>query len=381
MRKVDIVSFKMYSYDADYFNNEVMVHYKNSILIYFDFNKVWVEYKPRHIEFKKGSFNLFMPKTGNKNLDYYLLTVVMTINLIKIFWFISAICFKFRPRVLFVEHTYVAILGGMLKVFKLCKKSIYVTNDWVANDKNKKRLLGYIHCNVVFPLLDFVACKLNDLVINFTVQIAEARNKFWGKKIAKREKPHSFKPKIAVDENLLDNKSNNLCFLGNMREDSGLDIAIKSLSKIRNTIDSNLIIIGEKTQHYEYFKRLSKQYNVEAYVKFLGFVKTDQFKEILSKCFCGINILTSLNSYSDYGIPGKQIHYLQHLLPVIVTEGSGIFVSVIKDSELGIVIEPTKDAFIEAVFKIYEQQKEYRGNIIRHIESLPKIDIKELIEG
>ncbi len=166
-----------------------------------------------------------------------------------------------------------------------------------------------------------------------------------------------------------------------MRKDSGLDLAIKALSKIRQDEDVSLIILGPKTHHYDYFKQLSKQYHVEQYVKFLGFVENDQFDKILSDCFCGINILTAKETYSYYTIPGKIMHYIQYMLPVIVTDGVGYFSSVVRNNKLGLVIEPSETEFIDAVYKIFHAQGQYRNNILRYVSSLPKIDIKELIEN
>ena len=162
---------------------------------------------------------------------------------------------------------------------------------------------------------------------------------------------------------------------------SGLDIAIKSLGRIRSAIDSNLIIIGKKSQSYEFFKQLASDCGVENYVKFLGFVETDQFKEILSKCFCGINIVKNQGSYSSYTIPGKFLHYIQYLLPAITTKSAGPFSYVLKNEKLGLVIEASEDEFINAVDKIYKNQEEYRRNILGYVDAMQETTIKELIEN
>jgi len=75
------------------------------------------------------------------------------------------------------------------------------------------------------------------------------------------------------------------------------------------------------------------------------------------------------------------VHYLQYLLPVITTEGAGPFTSIIREEELGLVIEPTENAFMSAVNKVYEEFPRYRQNIVQYINSMPKVDIKELIES
>lgn len=380
MNRIDMLAFKIYCHDSDYFNELIVSQYDNPVIINFTFDKVCIRYKPPNINFKKEKINLFK-FTRNENLNYYLLPIGTLINHFIFCGLIFSICLKFKPKVLLVEHTYVAIFAGIMRKCNLCEKSVLIAPDWIANAKNKKRLLGRIHCNLIFPFLDFLACKLNDSVINYTAQIGEARNRFWGKKITKKEKIYLCPLRIAVSNTFIDTKGKNICFIGQMRKDSGLDLAIKALNKIRQHEDISITIIGPKTQHYEYFKQLSKQYNVERYVKFLGFVETDQFNKILSDCFCGINILTIKETYSYNTIPGKIMHYIQYMLPVIVTEGVGHFSSVIRDNELGLVIEPSESEFINAIYKIFQEQRQYRDNILGYVNSLSKIDMKELIEN
>lgn len=378
MNKLDILIFKQYSSDTDSFIEDILDYKSNSVILIVDFDKIMVRYKPSNINFKKNTILLF--KTKSYKLNYYISPLIVFINMVKILKLFSFICWRYRPKVFWVENSYAALIVGFLRKCHLCGKSIYLPGDWVAIKGNKKKLLSYVGNNLVFPILDYLACKLNDVVLNHTKKIAEARYKFWGKKIAKKEKLYLYQPRIKISNISLNKMNKNICFIGQMRKESGLDLAIKALSKIRQHQDISLIIIGPKTQYYEYFRRLSKQYHVEPHVKFLGFVETDRFINILSDCFCGINLLIVKDTYSFYTIPGKIMHYIQYLLPVIATEGTGYFSSVVKDNELGLVIEASETEFINAVYKIYHEQREYRNNIIKYINSFPKVDIKELIE-
>lgn len=378
MSKIDILAFKSYSYDTDSFIEDILFYSRNSILLISDFDKITVRYKPSNINFRESTISYF--KTKNYKLNYYISPLLLGVNMFIFIKVVSTICWKYRPKVCWIENSYAAVIAGILRKCNLCGKSIYVPGDWVVSINNKK-FLSYIANNLFFPILDYLACKLNDLVLNHTEKISKARYKFWGKKIAKKEKLYSYKMQIKASNTHTDKEKKAICFIGNMREDSGLDIAIKSLVEMRKKHDFIIKIIGPKRQHYEYVKKLSSKYDVEQYVEFPGFVDTDKLAEILSDCSCGINLVTNINSYSSYTIPGKLIHYLQYLLPVIVTEGIGPLTSIIRDNKLGVVIEPSQDAFIDAVFKIYDEQKQYRENIVRYINSIPKIDIRELIES
>jgi glycosyltransferase involved in cell wall biosynthesis len=372
MVKADILAFKMNSSDTESFENDIINYSKNSIILIHDLEKITVRYKPSNIYLKDNIIWYF--KTKNHKYFY----IFNTVKILKLFFLI---CWKFRPRVVWVENTDAAVIVGLLRKCRLCDESIYVPGDWLVNPVNKKNFFSYVANNLLFPINDYLACKLNDVVLNHTPRLSEARYKFWGRKIAKKEKLYIFNPRIKISAISPNKMSKNICFIGQMRKDSGLDLAIKALNKIRQEEDVSLIIIGPKTHHYEYFKQLSKQYHVEQYVKFLGFVETDQLIKILSDCFCGINILTLKQTYSYYTIPGKIMHYIQYMLPVIVTDGIGFFSSVVRDNELGLVIEPSETEFINSIFKIFHAQEQYRNNILKYVSSLPKIDIKELIEN
>lgn len=373
-----MLAFKMYSYDSDSFIEDIICYSNKSIILIYDFDKIVVQYKPSNINFSKSIIRLY--KTKNSRLNYYISPLLLLVNMVIFIKLFLMVCWKYRPKVCWIENSYAALIVGILRKCHLCDKSIHVPGDWLVNVNNKK-VYSYIANNLLFPILDYWACRLNDVVLNHTEKIAEARYKFWGKKIAKNEKLYLYKMQIKASNNHNTGEKKAVCFIGNMREDSGLDIAIKCLPDIRKKRDVILKIVGPKKQYYEYFKRLSREYDVEQYVKFLGFVETNKFAEMFSDCFCAINLVTNIDSYSSYTIPGKLIHYLQYLLPVITTEGAGPFTSVIREKELGFVVEPTKDAFVDAVFKVYSGHQQYRENIVQYINSMPKVDIKELIEN
>lgn len=379
MSKIDILAFKMYSSDTESFIDDIIGYSRNSIILVYDLDKIIVHYKPSNINFKEDTLVYF--KTHNDRLNYYISPFLCIIHILRFLKLFLVICRRYRPKVAWIENTYAGMIVGFLRKCHLCDKSIYLPGDWLVNPINKKRLFSYIGNNILFPIMDYLACKNNDLVLDHTPKITEARYNFWGRKIAKNEKLYIYRPKIKINDISPDKMNKNICFIGQMRKESGLDLAIKALKKIRQYQDISIIIIGPKIKEYEYFRRLSKQYHVEQYVKFLGFVETDRFIEILSDCFCGLGVITIKETYSFYTIPGKMMHYIQYMLPVIVTEGVGYFSTVVRDNKLGLVIGPSETEFIKAVCKIYDDQKEYRNNIIKYINSFPKTDIKELIEG
>lgn len=370
----------MNAFDTENLIKELVSYDRNCIILIYDFEKIVVAYRPLNVSFQRNIFKFHRTKSNKLNsLIAPFLSLLDIALLIKIFF---RICYMYRPKIFWIENVYVAFIIGIFNKFHLRGKLIYVATDWLVNVAEKK-LWSYIANNLIFPFLDYFACKLSNVVLYGSERLPQARYKFWGRKIPKREKIYSsiYFPGLSLKTNNSDRARNAICFLGHMRLDSGLDIAIKSLFDMRKQKDVVLKIIGPIRQNYEYFRKLTKECRVEAYVEFFGFIEADKLSEILSDCFCGINVLTSIKSYSNYGIPGKQIDYLQSLLPIVATESAGILVQVIKEKALGLIIEPSQDAFREAIIRIHKDQAKYRKNIVNFINNIQPMDIKELIDA
>lgn len=377
--RTQCVVFKMDSFDTESFNKRVEEAYGDSVIINFSFDKVWLAHLPGLQSRKQSRFRLLKIETGSEAIDYYLVVFCSFINLLFFDLILLLACLKFHPRVLLVEHTYVAIWGGFLRRIGLAGKSIYAAGDWVANDSNKKNLLGHWHCNIVFPRLDAWACRLNDEVLNYTPQIQEARFKFWSRKIPHSEKTYLYKPRVDVARDFIDKKEKKIFFLGNLRHDSGLDVVLSALKELNNRYGCGLTIVGTLGQGFDSFRRLACDQGVSELVEFKGFVETEELNILTEECFCSINLLTSQSSYSSYTVPGKFYHYLQHLLPVITTRGAGPFAQTVIQHGLGRVIDPQPQAFIDAAEDIFNHQKEYKLNILDYIDKIPKMDIHDLL--
>lgn len=380
MNRIDILVYKHDEHDVDAFNEDILSYSNNSIILNWTNDKIWVHYKPSNVTFRKNTVNFF--RMRNQRLSYLFSPFLLAINVFRLSKLFTVICWKFRPKVFLVENFLEGMIAGIIRRCKLVDKSIYLPSDWFAGYKYKK-IFSHIANNLLFPYIDYLACKLNDVVLNRPDQVAEMRNNYWGKKIAKKEEWYFPQSRVRATVKHTDGMKKNICFIGEMRIDSGLDIAIRSLDKIRKHYDITFKIIGSKRLYYDYFLDLSKQHKVDRYVHFLGFVERKDFNEVLSDCFCGINILKSMNSYSSHVIPSKIIHYLQYLLPVIVSEGANrsILLDIIKN-ELGVIIKPYENEFIDAILKVYFEQTRYRENIISYLESFPKtsLNIKEYVE-
>ena len=379
MHKIDILAFKANTFDSEDFANALMAYNSNCIILTMDLDKMTVVHKAPHVKLKKNIFKFH--KIKNSKINDLFLPFLFLFDIILIIRILAGICFRYRPRICWIENVYAAFIIGLLKIFNGYGELIYLPGDWLVNAAHKTPR-SYIANNMLFPLLDYFVCRFSDVVVYSDERLAQARFKFWGRKIPKREKIYSalYFPGMRLKVNNREGEKNAICFLGDMRLDSGLDIAIKVLRDLRKEKDIVIKIIGRKGQNFGYFWKMAKDYGLDPYVEFLGFVKTENLMEAAADCFCGINILTSINSFSNYAIPGKQMHYLQLLLPIIATENAGTLVTVIREKSLGLIIEPSAEAFREAVLKIHRDQVMYRKNIMDFVNNLKFIPIKEFIE-
>jgi len=314
----------------------------------------------------------------NPGLYYYLYPVIFLMDYLKIFIFLLSICLKQRIKIILVENTYAAVLAGILKKLCLCEKMVYLPGDWLAGSKTKKGVLSHVGGNIVFPLFDYCACRLSDLTLNCTEMISKSRYEYWGRKIAKKEL--LFRVRLTIKQNKPSAAdARNIAFMGGVRSDSGLELVIRSLNKIKGAQEICLKLIGPRNERSLVLERFAHECGADSKVMFSGFVDRQDLKSVLADCFCGVNLITSKDSYSTKTLPAKIFDYLQYLLPVIVTENSGWIADVVRTHELGEVVVPNEESFQRAVERIYQNQTRYRNNIVKYINSFQGSSLKEVL--
>ena len=230
----------------------------------------------------------------------------------------------FRPQVFFTENTYMVFLLGWYK------KTIYVSTDWLNHP--------------LYKYFDFVACKLATVYSSAPKSVNEERLKYWKRPLGKEVfYPYMIKRNFVFGPN-----RNSILFLERPRKDSGLDIALNN----------------------GYF-------HVISYYP----IPRREFKNLASQCFCGINLITDPNSHSSRTFPARIMEYLQFGLPPIITDNCGEASKIVRENFLGEVIEPTEEAFLEAVKKVYKLNSFYRNNIFNWLDDQPRITVREILES
>ena len=270
-----------------------------------------------------------------------------------------------------IHNTYVAVIGGVLRRMGMARRMIYFSGDSLAGSKTKIGVWSGVGSNIIFPIFDYLACKLSDLTLNCTENIAKCRRKFWGGNVAGKDKERVFRNKLQVKSEISPIKKNGIVFIGSVRRDSGLELCVKSLKEIRKNFDARLKIIGPVNRQTIYLKNMVRSYGVEEFVDFLGFVQRGDFKKELADCFCGISLQTGIQNYSSETLPAKIYDCLQYLLPVVITSKATSTGKEIKKNKLGVVVKPDSGEITKNIIKVYNEQTQYRKNIVKYINKLP----------
>jgi glycosyltransferase involved in cell wall biosynthesis len=299
---------------------------------------------------------------------------------LRVFCFALRLLIRFRPEVIVAEGYFLSFLIGLMKPSGLYKRSVYISGDWLEGSKRKSNLLGYAANNLFFPVIDLIACRLSYSVFNVSQEIGKKRRNYWNKQVAHIEKVIYFPLAPQWQEGDLDSRRKNICYLGIMRDDCGLDIAIRSLKRLREYEDFHIKVIGAYSYEYENLKRLAEEFEVADFVHFLGFVKREEFKSLLADCFCGLHLLKIPDAYNAFSFPSKLGDYLRYLLPVIVSENVGYFNNIILENNLGFVIKPEESQLEESLLNLYKLQPLYRRNIMKYLSNLKETRVEELIE-
>ena len=357
-KRLDLLVLKFNAWDRKSFTEEALAYSRNSMIFFFDYEKITLEYKPQNVGFSRRTIKYLQHRSMPSNSFVFLLLALADIVIgMMLFGFL---CVRFRPRVCWIDNTWPAVATGLMKKLGFCNYSIYTPSDWLACNR-KQGTVKYLANNILWPVMDYLACCLNDHVLNLTAEIGEARYNFWGKKVPKRECVGS--RTISINKSIPEQPRNKICFLGRVLPDSGLEIVISALQKTWQKNGITLKIIGPRTPHSEKLRNYIEVNNAHDFVEIYDFVEADKLYELMADCFCGINLITSPDSHTIYTIPGKLIEYIQRQMPVIVTQNIGPFHKVIQKNRLGHVIKPAEDELCDAIEHLYRNQKQCLENI------------------
>ena len=365
----------MDSFDKNLFTQDILSYNKNSMMFFYDFQGIHLENKPDHVKWFPTTIKFPWLKNGTR---FNLLLPFLWIIFFGTFLLLSVIiCVVYRPKVCLTESPWVGMVFGVARKINLCKTFIYCTGDWLANQSDKG-FLSRLANDYLFVFTDYIAITTCDLADSYSKLCNEARERHWGRKLAKNIY-HRYPPPIHIYTKAISPKKNKICFLGQVRKDSGLDLILPLLPALHRDIGAKLKIIGPSTIERTRLEATVKSLGLEPFVELYGFLPLDELEEVMKDCFCGINLITNDKSYSSFALPGKFIQYLQMKIPILATQNNGI-VDVIIENNLGVIIEPNANLILSSLLNLYKDQKSYMGNIIKYAKDYPYLSIKDYLK-
>ena len=375
-KRLEFVSLKMDSFDKKFFTQDILSYSKDSMMFFYDFNSIHLEYKPDHVKWFPTTIKF--PWLKNKTILNLLLPFLWVIFFGTFLLLSTTICILYRPKVCLTENIWAGAVFGIARKVGLCKTFICCSGDWLANQSNKG-VLSRLANNYLFVFMDYIAITTCDLVNSYSILCNEARERHWGRKLTKNIH-NRYPPPINLYPSVIAPNRSNICFLGQVRNDSGLNLILPLLTELHSDIGAKLKIIGpdstvERGHIEESIKKLGLEYLVELY----EFLPLDELEEIMKDCFCGINLITNAESYSSLAIPGKFIQYLQMKMPILATKNNGL-VNVIEKNKLGIITDTSKNMLLSSIRKLYKEQNSYMANIIKYAELHPYLSIKDYLK-
>lgn len=254
-----------------------------------------------------------------------------------------------------------SLAGIILKKLGYVKKVVFVTVDYVPQ-RFQNKLLNYI-----YHKLDYFCVRNADLIWNSSSGVEDLIMKLREKNgylVCYRKKQIPVPdgcdnlPLVSFDKLHL----NEVGFVGHLKEEIGLQLAIEAWPKIQTVIpNAKLIIIGSGP-YEDTLKRMAKGLNI----KFLGFIgDIKKVYKVLSYCAIAIApYKQTLDNYQQFGDVGKVKNYLSLGLPTVIVKVPKIAIELDK-SKCGIAIDYNKEEFIRAVLKLLLHRKllkKYREN-------------------
>lgn len=255
-----------------------------------------------------------------------------------------------------------AFSGLVLRTLGKVDKVVYYVIDFVPIRFTNKLL------NHIYHRTERFAAMHSDATWNLSERMIEGREAVW-----KRTFPGQFvvphglcfsEKKIRPISKI---KRHTLVFMGYLNKEQGLELALRSIPALIETIpDIRLIVIG--TGNYEKgYKTLTKKLNLTKRVTFCGSIPDIvKMERKMAGGAVGVATYEPQHGFNQYADPGKIKHYLSVGLPIVMTGLSNV-AKTIEKRKAGFVVAYEQEAFVDAIIKLLTDDvlyKTYRTNVV-----------------
>ena len=292
------------------------------------------------------------------------------------------------------ESSFNGMLALFIKKLGMAKHSIFVMVDALPNP-NVKGEGAYLKSpqtisppkilkilNRLVLLVQFLFTKLaykNELVwfINDKIRVRNSKQGLVPKNFI--ISPGAIDPERVKRSREISKIENSVAYIGGLKESVGVDIAIKSLSIVKNKIkDFKFIVIGGDPYLVNYYTVMAKSYGIIENVKFYGYVPDfDDAIDIIASCKIGL-ALYKPKSTSMYTDVSKPKNYLQALLPTIIIKPGPDICKGIEAYQAGICVKYDEEQIAAVILDIFKNKALY-NRLLRGVIALgEKFDYNNL---
>lgn len=380
--RIDVLVWMQESSLTDALIAEISKAKPHSLIIVASlFSGQFYAYQPPGISFRRRPLLSILSLTWmGPRMGYFFYPLLLVLAAPVMFLFYLWLGLRFRvSSVLIFDHQQAAIVG-LLRRIGLFRRLVFWSGDWYPGNTLRTGIWSRLGNEVYFPLMDWVACKWSDLTINQTAFIAEARNQYWGRQIPQEQV--GFEPPLIIKckDASVRIQGRKILFLGVTRPDSGLDLLLRALPRVRERLgEVSLKIVGPVTPTVVELKKAAGKAGLSALLECVGVADYAAFEVLFSDCYCGGNLITDPNSFSCKAIPGKILDYFQYLLPVIVSPYVGPMADTIRERKLGLVVTPEIGVVASALIELYDKRSEYVQNIQTFIRTRSSTSFVQLL--
>jgi glycosyltransferase involved in cell wall biosynthesis len=376
-KQLDLVALKWDSYDKNFFIKDTLLYSKNSILMFRDFDFFRINHKPDHV--KKFPLTIGF-RCAAKSYFLQKLLVLLNIFLTQIL-LPTYLCVCYRPKVCLSDSPLVGLIFGIAKKLGLCERIIYLGSDWFIVNRKKEPIKYFIYL-FLFYYPDYLSASLSDLVIDNSPEIKSLRELHWGRDLVKCGIA-PFPVPIEINGNINDNHRNNICFLGEVRDSSGLNVLLSILPNLNKDYNIKIKIFGPGSASRDNFQIKVREKGLDDLVEFYHWINIKTEQNLINDCFCGVNLLSSgINKHSIFATPGKLIHYMQNLIPPLITEQSAspTFIKLLNEKSWGLVTELNPEKMRSKIEYLFKKQQYFRDNLKKYAIDYPNIPIIDYLK-
>ncbi len=376
---VDVLVYVTESFDTDSLLNEMLETIPRPVIVLTNDHRTWFLHKPDDVVYRDPPIRVW--RKGNQVWFYRLYPLFFVVGQALEFLFFFRFGMKYRVKSVVVKSAYSAVGVGLLRRLGLFERFVFFAGDYFGGTKTYSGIWTWFNSGFLHPVCDYLACKMSDLILNQGQMVGDARKAFWKRSIAKNELTfvHRLKMKRVVAPGGSPGRS--ILFLGSARHDSGLDVAIKGLRRLRERMDVGMRFVGKPGPVVTEMQKLAAELGLGDCVTFHGFVSRAEMPAIFADCFCGIELLTEPGGQDSTGIPAKLLDYLQYGMPAVLTRNSGSTADLLTEHKLALCIEPNEDEYVEAVCCLRREYNEYYRRIVEYIVSVDATNVKNVFCG